>query len=368
MKIHIIGLFMFLTCANGITYAQKHHRGRVNFDSFIVTIQKNPNGQNRYSSAIKYFSNRRITVSQLLEVCYFMPNDEAKYALCLSVYPHIIDKNNFFSVYDAFSKFSYAIKLYHATQSLDNSVSEDINTGYDHSSHQNNNYSTINFPDIYNYRGSVGVGCSVPMAEHDFNHLVNNLMLDGKDGQRLELLKQQVSTYCFSVAQIMKLGLELQLEKTRLNFLKFAFGKCFDMDNYMETLQIISHSYYKDDLKDYILSHQAPMHEPTRVAHRPIDNCFTTPEQFAQIKTAIKDQKFKDDQMKMAKMNIAKKCLSMEQLKSIVAMFSFDDDRLELIKYLYNYAPYPGEMGIFRDELTFLSNKQEFDKFILENY
>ena len=45
-----------------------------------------------------------------------MYNDQKKYELGVAAYPNIIDKDNFFSIYDSFSKFSWAIKLYHNTQ------------------------------------------------------------------------------------------------------------------------------------------------------------------------------------------------------------------------------------------------------------
>ena len=56
----------------------------------------------------------------------------------------------------------------------------------------------------------------------------------------------------------------------------------------------------------------------------------------------------------------------MEQLKEIVSIFSFEKDRLEVIKYLYDYAPFPDKMYTFRGMLKFLSSKQEFDKFLID--
>ncbi|MDO5979356.1 DUF4476 domain-containing protein [Flavivirga spongiicola] len=328
------------------------------YKKFMTSIQSSANREVRYDHARQYFSSEWCTTLQLLDICYYMPNDKIKYQLCLTAYPKIIDKNNFFNIYDTFSTLSYAIRLYHNTQAIDGSLGPDNNPNTN-----NRDYSSIDFPNSDGYVGPTGVNCSLPMAQNDFNYFLNGLLFDKNDNQQLEFLKQQVTTHCFSTAQIMKLGLELQLEKNRLAFLKFALNKCFDMGNFIKSLQLISHTYYKDDLKMYIEDHLA-FEDPDTIPY-PDNDCYIDSEEFAQVLISIKDQRFSDRQKEMAKKNIEKKCLSMEQLKEIVSIFNFDKDRLEVIKYLYDYAPSPDKMYTFRGMLKFLSSKQEFDKFLI---
>ena len=327
------------------------------FNEFLVSIQSNANGEVRYDNAMQYFLSEWCTTLQLLDVCYYMPNDTIKYQLCLAAYPKIIDKNNFFNIYDTFSTLSYAVRLYHNTQATDGSLGSDNNPS------NNTDYSSIDFPSSDGYVGLTGVNCNLPMAQNDFNYFFNGLLLDNNDNQQLEFLKQQVTTHCFSTAQIMKLGLVLQLEKNRLAFLKFALNKCFDMENFMKSLQVISHTYYKDDLKMYIQDYLGSI-DPDTMPY-PDNYCHVNSEEFSQILISIKDQNFSDKQKEMAKQNIEKKCLSMEQLKEIVSLFNFDKDRLEVIKYLYDYSPAPDKMYTFRGMLKFLSSKQELDTFLI---
>ncbi len=47
---------------------------------------------------------------------FYLYSDQKKYELSVAAYINIIDKDHFFSIYDSFSKFSWAIKLYHNTQ------------------------------------------------------------------------------------------------------------------------------------------------------------------------------------------------------------------------------------------------------------
>ena len=358
--ITIFTLILVLLMHNQVL-AQKHKVSSDKvFKEFVVSIKSSANRDVRYDHARQYFLSEWCTTLQLLDVCYYMPNDKVKYQLCLTAYPKIIDKHNFFNIYDAFSTLSYAVRLYHNTQARDGSLEPD------HYPNPDRDYSAIDFPIADGYVGETGVNCSLPMAENDFNYFFSRLLFDKNDNQQLEFLKRQVTMHCFSTAQIMTLGLELQLEKNRLTFLKFAFNKCFDMGNFIKSLQLISHTYYKDDLRMYIEDHFVSSGPDTMPVPYPVIDCYVDDEEFSQVVISIKDQKFSSKQKEMAKKHIEKKCLSMEQLREVVSIFSFEKDKLEVIKYLYDYAPYPNKMHTFRGMLTFLSSKQEFDRFLID--
>ncbi len=335
-------------------------KSKKEFNTFMSSMQSNGKKQGRYNYALNYFSNHRTTVFELEEACYYMPNDKVKYRLCVAAYPGIVDKNNFFSIYDAFSSFSYAMMLYHNTQAKDGNFDPNDSPG--------EHYDSIIFPSCEDYIGLTGVNCSAPMSKSDFNYLFNNLRFNNDDDQQLMYLKQQVSTHCFSVAQIMTLGLELQLERNRLKFLKFSLDRCFDMKNFSKSLQVINHTYYKEDLRQYIDDHfrsisQLPTQEPS-----PVNDCFVSNGEFAHVMTSIKDQTFPSKQKVMAKKYIAKKCFSTEQLLKIVSIFKFSSDKLDVVMYLYDYAPELDKMYMFRDALEFNSTQRKFDNFLLDQH
>ncbi len=333
------------------------------FDKVIHSVQRSSNREERYNRVMQHFSRRQCTTNQLLDACYYMPNDKIKYRLCLIAYPHIIDKNNFFDIYDVFSQLSYAIRLYHNIQAMDWDL--DYGNNYeDYSSYIDDKYSSINFPSVDGYTGLRGDHCDLPMSENDFKYFFNGLSLDTNDDLQLQSVKQKLTQHCFSTAQIMKLGLELQLEKNRLAFLKFAINKCFDVENFIESLQIINHTYYKDDLKVFIKKHLVST-SPIPVPDNNID-CYTNTKEFSEIRSIIQDQNFSDQQKKAAKRYIAKRCLSVEQLKEIVSIFRFDNNKLEIIMYLYDYIPFKDDIYTFKNELRYLNSKQKLDRFILD--
>ena len=93
--------------------------------------------------------------------------------------------------------------------------------------------------------------------------------------------------------------------------------------------------------------------------------CTTSETEFKNIKTSIDDQTFSDDQMEMAKKHIQKKCFTIEQMKEIVNIFKMDDDKLEMIKYLYDYSHQQNRFYEFRSLLTFNSTQKELDEFLV---
>ena len=92
------------------TYSPKH------FDRCVRSIQTTKNSTIRCNNAITHFKNRPSTILQLQQVCYYLSTDEEKYNLCVAAYPNIIDKVNFYNIYDSFSTFSNVMRLYHNTE------------------------------------------------------------------------------------------------------------------------------------------------------------------------------------------------------------------------------------------------------------
>lgn len=93
--------------------------------------------------------------------------------------------------------------------------------------------------------------------------------------------------------------------------------------------------------------------------------CITGESEFKSILTSIDDQTFADDQIEMAKKYIQKKCFTIEQMKAIIPIFSMDDDKLEMIKYMYDYSYQQNRFYEFRGLLTFNSTQKELDEFLI---
>ena len=86
------------------------------FKNCMTSMQSTNDEQTRFNYAMNYFLTEHSTTIQLQDACHFLYSDQKKYELCLAAYPNVLDKDHFFDVYNTFSTFSYAIRLYHNTQ------------------------------------------------------------------------------------------------------------------------------------------------------------------------------------------------------------------------------------------------------------
>ena len=92
--------------------------------------------------------------------------------------------------------------------------------------------------------------------------------------------------------------------------------------------------------------------------------CATSATDMEEIKTAITNENFADDQLNMAKMATKNKCLNVDQIKEISALFSFSDAKLSFIKSAYLNCLNQSDYYQLMNTLTFADDKEELKKYI----
>ena len=334
------------------------------FTNTIVTIQTTSNQQTRYDNALSYFSITHATTKQLQDVCFYLNNDQEKYNLCLAAYPNILDKDNFINIYNSFSSVSKAIELYRDTQGKDEllsvqynnqlNIEQDMNITFDLLVHQGDILLSANKFDeaitLYlkakNLKPQSSVlGLKIEEAHKWQQELTNlnsqqsqnNIKFDAQiqQGDHLlayNLFDEAISSY--ERAMTLKPGDKTAY--TRIKEVNRRKQEFMDSEPDVETIEIVE------------------------------ETCITEESEFSHIITTIESQSFSSDKKEMAKKQVSKNCLSMEQLRKVVPLFSMDDDKLEILKFTYDYAEYPEKMYLLRDLLTFSSSKKEFDDFLID--
>jgi tetratricopeptide (TPR) repeat protein len=340
------------------------------FTNTIITIQTTTNQETRYNNALNYFSKTHTTTKQLQDVLFYMNNDQRKYNLCLSAYPNIIDKNNFINIYNSFSKVSNAIKLYRDTQGKDELLSvqynyelgieQNKNAKYDLLMHQGDILLSANKFDeaitAYLEAKTLNPNGTAPDLkikdarkwQQEFNNInnqqnQNNAKFDALIQQGDHLLAYNLfneAILSYEQAMALKPGDQTayaRIKEANRRKKEFEDAKLIELDEeeIVETIEIIE------------------------------ETCFTEESKFSHILSTIESQTFSRDMKEMTKKQVSKNCLSIDQFKKIVPLFSMDDDKLEMIKFYYDYAEYPDKMYLFRELLTFSSSKKEFDDFLI---
>lgn len=84
-----------------------------------------------------------------------------------------------------------------------------------------------------------------------------------------------------------------------------------------------------------------------------------------EMKQKIKNEAFKDDKLNRAMALGKDRCFKSHQVVVLMEGFTFDDNKLEIAKFLYTRTEDRQNYDIVVDALTFKSNKDELRNYIL---
>lgn len=89
-----------------------------------------------------------------------------------------------------------------------------------------------------------------------------------------------------------------------------------------------------------------------------------SPADFESAKRSIAAKSFSDSKMALAKQILDSNCLLSDQVRQMMQLFDFEDDKLELAKYAYGYTLDYGNFYKLNDAFTFESSIEELDNYI----
>ncbi|MEL6536959.1 MAG: DUF4476 domain-containing protein [Bacteroidota bacterium] len=312
----------------------------------------------RLNQALQYVATYALSVDQLIMIAESFPSEEARFEILRTGYGGVVDPENWFFVYDVFSRLSLAMLLYDYVLHHE-VVFVDVpghGTGGEYVGLPD--YSGYTFPSYQNYSGPVGNTCTLPISESDFRYLLERIDRNVDDDQLLGQISQILQTQCLATAHVMKLALLLPLELDRLQFLKYGLDRVFDIGQYAASEQVLDHAYYRDDLLGYIHQYGSGNQGGVGVP------CEVSREYFGQIRQDVLNQSFRDRVLSKAKQYVQNECLSMEQLRTLVTLMSFDSDKLDLMKFMYPYMADPRRAHTFGSLLTYSSSQRDWDEFL----
>lgn len=88
------------------------------------------------------------------------------------------------------------------------------------------------------------------------------------------------------------------------------------------------------------------------------------PNEFHEIRASISSKTFEDTRMTIAKQVINDRCIIASQVKEIMLLFTFEDNRLEFAKYAYDKTYDVGNYYKVNDAFTFESSTDELNQYI----
>lgn len=96
------------------------------------------------------------------------------------------------------------------------------------------------------------------------------------------------------------------------------------------------------------------------------DKCYwpMTSTEFANAKASVVNQSFEDGKLKVAKQILSTNCMSVAQVKEIMALFSFEDTKLDWAKFAYGKTTDPQNYYQLNDGFTYSSSVDALNSYI----
>ncbi|MBP6732169.1 MAG: DUF4476 domain-containing protein [Chitinophagales bacterium] len=325
----------------------------VEFRQRMQQLNTRGNDEGKLQMCRVIISGKSFTSQQVKQMALVFLSDYWRYQFAAEVYPNTRDKDNFYDVYDAFTSYSAVFRLNDYVHSLPAmpDICEPVPMP---------GQAVIVYPLCTNYNGSKG--CPLPVSDKDFKVYAASVFSQPNDDLRIKAARDLVDKVCISMAQLMSITLSLDLETRRLTFMKEAFLRVYDLENYNYAAAVLSNELYRNDWMNYC---KASLTSTIVVTSPPAPVCEVTQPELDEIKATVKKQSFSSTQLALVKQILnAKKCFKCSQIKQLMPVFSFEDDKMELARFAYDYTVDKNNYYTLTDAFSFSSSKEELLNFI----
>lgn len=316
-----------------------------------VVVQ--PTDEKKLDAALSVASNNCLSVEQVKAIADLFLDDYNRLEFAEAAWHNTVDRENFYYVYDAFAYFSTVFMLHDYVKSVEGQPTDYL-PPYDPP--LSLNFPAFDYPSYENYRGRSN--CNYPIREDDFLRLARQVMANKSEVNRGTMLDEITRNNCLSVAQAMKFSSFLQSEENRLSFFHQAIPAIFDLGNLQYGAQMFAHIPNKGKYNNMInqpMPPQPPNGQP----------CMISNQEFAQILISIKKESFNNTKLVLARQILrSKQCFTTQQVIQIAKLFSFDDARLEIAKFAWDYTIDRDNYYQVADVFSYKSHKDELMKFL----
>lgn len=330
------------------------------------------NEARKLQEAVRFLQDNCLSAEQIRELMSLFREEQNRLALAENAYATVFDPENYYVVYDGFTKFSSVVVLYDFINKggtpiniYPNPTNPSNPTNPVNPTNPNNpdftGYPLYNYPDYQNYWGAKN--CSAPISESVFQSIAGRIRSIQNENMRFNAVRQAVQSNCLAVSQLMRLVSLLNNENNRLEAMRLSYTNIYDVGNLLTASQVFQNRVNYQQWEAFLQQNQTGNPNNTL----PGSPCAVSNNEYANIVQSIRRENISDNRMRVAK-NITRNfnCFSVEQVRGIVKLFNFDEQRLEIAKYLYEYTSIEERRQYFMvaNEFSFSSTREELQEFI----
>ncbi len=331
----------------------------VAFQSGFNLIASQATNQKKLDRSLEFIGSSCLMSAQIKNIAVLFTDDSYRFEFCRVAYLSTFDQVNFFEVYDAFTSFSYSLRLYDYTRNpqqiilpiMEKPVARPVELTKEPVVPK---FANLVYPSVGNYTGNKG--CEGPISDDaTFNRRAIQVASQPTDEAKFIAIQLSTEEACFSMAQLMKLTSLIVSEKIRLNALMETFPKIYDQDHYMSSRGLFNST---DLQNQWIASAQFALAPPVPTV------CAVAETDMKAVLKSVQAKNFPDEKLKLLSVVKKDKCFNVAQINTLSKEFPFDKDKLDAMKMLYEGCPDKPNYFKLMDELSFAYLRDELTEFI----
>ncbi len=318
--------------------------------------------QKKLSMACDLVRRNSILTIQAKKVAALFANDYFRLEFMQCIYSSIYDEENIYDLYDAFSSFSAVMRFHDFIEGQ--SQRQNRHGRYRDAYGRDYSFPEYDYPSYNNYNDESL--CDRPISEDEFDEVVVQILSLRDDDARIQAATRIAEANCLTVSQIMKLGSIIEKEQKRLEYLKRSYDRAYDVKNYSYGNQLFKDKVYLNEFDNFVRERRNRTSRDDGRDRRPNSGyCRISEQEMAEIVGSVKQQSFDNTRLETTKQIVrAKQCFSVYQIKQLLELFSFENNRLELAKFCYNYCTEKSDYYKLNSSFTFSGSVDELNKYI----
>lgn len=202
-------------------------------DLHTLSVERDDSQKLRHAKDLA--GRHRLSSQQVKQIASKLPDDTAKLEFATAAFPRVVDPENFYEVYDAFTSFSKVMRLHDRIQEF-----------------KQRPLPPVQLP-------------PQPLDDEAFKRILQSIRDASFDHTRTDLARQIFgsSRKNFLSSQIKQIVAAFDFDPARLEIAKYAFDFTLDKENYFLVNEAFSFESNKQALSRYIQSRPQPRPPPT---------------------------------------------------------------------------------------------------------
>ena len=209
-----------------------------------------------------------------------------------------------------------------------------------------------------------------PMTPDEYNRAKKTLNNQTFKDAKLATSQQIIRNNYLTVNQVIGLSKSFSFEDDKLEFVKAAYSSTLDQNEYYRIVDQFTFSSNKRELNNFLNAQPTGSHDHNHQVvggpqqlNAPVCLPMNSGE-FASAKKAISNQSFSRDMLETTRQVLRNNYVTVAQVRELTTLFSFDDNKLEVLKVAHDKTVDQKNYYQLVNVLTYSANKQAFNTFL----